>query len=213
VPDFISLTPADLEMTQVYDILVAGVQPRPIAFISTLDADGGGNLAPFSFFVAGGANPPSVVYSATLNKTGGKKHSLLNVEATKEFVVNTVTREMAEGMNASSFDYPDRYNEWDVCGFAPIASLKVKPPRVKESPVQFECRLFQVVQHGSQSGAACYVIGEVVQMHIREDVWDGRSIDPDAFRPISRLAGANYLDTESLELFSLERPSGDVKPS
>jgi len=210
---FISLSPAEMEVPQIYEILVAGVQPRPIAFISTVSASGQRNLAPFSFFMAGGANPPSLVYSPTLNKEGGKKHSLINVEETGEFVVNMVTREMANGMNAYSLDYPDRMNEWDMVGFKPISSDLVKPERVKESPVQFECKVHEIIIHGSSPAAACYVIGEVVKIHVLETVWDGRSIDPLKFRPICRMGGPHYLDTNSLELFSLEGPSGSTKPS
>jgi len=168
------------------------------------------NLGPYSFFMVGGANPASLVYSPTINVRGHKKHSLKNVEETGEFVVNTVTREMAEGMNASSFEFPDAYDEWQVCGFEPVPSEIVRPARVGESPVQFECKLFEIVQHGTDVGAACYVIGEVVKIHVREEVWDGRAIDPAKYHPIARLGGPNYLDTSSLELFSLERP---IRPS
>lgn len=214
MPDsFISLTPSDLEVPQVYDILVAGIQPRPIAFISTKSAAGVANLAPYSFFIAGGANPPSIVYSPTLGKAGSKKHSLLNVEETGEFVVNAVTREMAESMKGYGATPPDTYDEWKMCGFTPIPSEIVAPARVAESPVQFECRLFALLQHGSNPSSACYVVGEVVKIHIQESVWDGYSIDPLRFRPISRMGGANYLDTNSLELFLLENPSENTKPS
>jgi len=154
-----------------------------------------------------------MVYSPTINARGQKKHSLKNVEETGEFVVNTVTREMAQGMNASSFEFPDAYDEWKVCGFQQVPSDKVKPARVGESPVQFECKVFQIIQHGTKTGAACYVIGEVVKIHVSEDVWDGRAIDPAKFRPIARLGGPNYLDTSSLELFALERPIGPGSPS
>lgn len=200
---FHSLNPADLGGKQVYDILVAAVQPRPIAFISTLSADGKPNLAPFSFFMIGGATPPSVLYSPTLNSAGEKKNSLLNVEATAEFVVNAATREMAEGMNAFTMDYPDRFNEWEMCGFTKIESEAVKPARVAESPVQLECKLFEIVSHGSGPGAARYVIGEVVRIHIGADIWNGYSIDVEKFKPISRMGAAMYLDTALLEFFSL----------
>lgn len=205
--DFVSLDPTDLSISATYDLLVNAVQPRPIAFISSMNAAGDLNLAPFSFFTVGGANPPSVAYSPTLNKEGGKKDSLRYVEETGEFVVNTLVRSMGEGMNATSYEYAIGVSEWDICGFTPIPSDIVKPPRVLESPVQFECKLFQVVQHGSGPSAACYVIGEIVKFHVSRSVWTGGGIDPESFRPISRMGGPQYLDTKTLELFSIVRPT------
>lgn len=182
---------------EAYSLLTSIVQPRPIAFVSTISADGVLNLAPFSFFMAGGSNPPSVCYSPVLNGGGLEKDSLRNVRETREFVVNTVDRTMAEGMNAASAPLAPHESEWDVAGFTPLASELVRPPRVAESHAQLECRLFDVVAHGEGPTAARYVIGEVVRLHLRVDV----------FETIARMGGSEYFDTATGERFRLIRPS------
>lgn len=208
-----SIDPNALDSKLRYSLLTACVQPRPIALVSTVEANGTPNLAPFSFFMAGGNQPASVMVSATLGAGGARKDSLRNIEETREFVVNLVDREMAQGMNEVSYGYPSDFDEWTVSGFHPLASVEVTPPRVKESPIHFECRLHQVVRHGEEIGSANYIVGEVVRIHIRSELWDGEQIIHDAFRPIARLGGSNYLDTQSLEIFSLPRPSGPTDPS
>lgn len=205
---FASLDLAALTPRQAYDVLVAAVQPRPIAFVSTRSAAGEDNLAPFSFFMAGGANPPSLMYSPSLNLRGEPKDSLRNVEETREFVVNIVTRTMSEAMNAASFDYPQGFSEWQVTGLTPLPSEVVKPMRIMESPVQFECRVHQIVPHGQGPNAANYVIGEIVRTHVLKTIWTGEAISAGALRPISRLGGAEYLDTAALEVFEMLRPTG-----
>lgn len=210
---FVSLDLLEMRIRDRYDFLVNAVEPRPIAFVSTVSASGAPNLAPFSFFMAGGSNPPSLMFSPALNRHGEPKDSLRNVLETREFVVNTVTREMASGMNATSFDFEEGFNEWVVSGFDPLPSEVVKPARVAQSPVQFECRLFHVVEHGSGNGAARYVVGEIVRAHVAENCWTGERIDSSNYRPISRMGGPNYLDTKDLELFVMPRPSEPPQPS
>lgn len=195
----------DLSPAARYSLLVSVVQPRPIAFVSTLSPQGLPNLAPFSFYMVGGSNPPSLMVSPVLNPHGDKKDSLINIEATGEFVVNSVHREMAEGMNQASYSYPHGRSEWEAGGFTALPSVDVKPPRVAEALVAFECRLFQVVAHGSEGGSARYVIGEVIRAHIAEHLWNGTDIE--GFRPISRMGGPHYLDTDALGIFTLERPT------
>ena len=211
--NFISLEIASLDQTHAYDLLVAAVQPRPIALVSTFSRDGRPNLAPFSFFVAGGVNPLSVVFSATIAPNGEMKHSMKNIEETGEYVINTVTRDIAEHMNAASFSYPRDYSEWKAAGLTPLDADMVKPCRVAESPIHLECKLFQIVHHGHGPGAACYAIGEVIKIHISPSVWNGETIDPLLFRPLSRLGGPNYLDTASLEIFAMSRPTVAAEPS
>jgi flavin reductase (DIM6/NTAB) family NADH-FMN oxidoreductase RutF len=211
--DFISLNPREMPVSEVYDLLVAGVQPRPIAFISTVSLAGRRNLAPFSFFMPGGANPPSVVYSSTLNASGAKKYSLINAEETGEFVASMVTRSMADAMNAFTPENAERGSEWDNCGFNPLPSEFVRPERIAQSPIQFECKVFEIVQHGDTPLAACYVIGEVVRIHVLDSVWNGSAVDISKFRPISRMGGPHYLDTNSMELFSFEAPRPDSDSS
>jgi len=183
--------------SEAYTLLTSIVQPRPIAFVSTVSAQGVFNLAPFSFFMAGGSNPPSVCYSPVLNGAGEEKDSLRNVRETGEFVVNTVDRAMAVGMNAASASLAPHESEWELSGFTPMPSDLVRPPRVAESHAQMECRLFDIVAHGSGPTAARYVIGEVVRLHIREDV----------FETIARMGGSEYFDTATGERFGLNRPS------
>lgn len=206
--EFHSLAAADLSSNQLYDILTFAIQPRPIAFVSTLGPDGVANLAPFSFFMPGGASPPSLAMS--INRAGGgrRKDTLRNIEATGEFVVNAVVRAMADGMNSTSFAFPSGHSEWEPSGFTPIPSELVAPPRVAESPFQFECRLFQIVEHGESAGAAVYVIGEIVRIHIAAELWSESGVIAGDFAPLSRLDGSRYLDLASLEVFPLERPSG-----
>ncbi len=184
--------------------MVGCIQPRPIAFVSTLDSQGRANLAPFSFFMPGGSNPPSLAFSVTLGSSGRRKDTLRNIEATGEFVVNIVTREMAEGMNATSFSFPHGESEWPVTGFSEIESDLVRPFRVAESPAQFECSLFQIVDHGVESGSAVYVIGEVRRVHILAELWDDGMLTE--IHPIARLGGAQYLDTAHGTRFELKRP-------
>ena len=186
----------EMPPAEAYALLTRVVSPRPIAFVSTLSAGGVPNLAPFSFFMAGGSNPPSVCYSPVLNGRGEEKDSLRNVRETGEFTVNTVDRRMAEGMNAASAALGPHESEWEPSGFTPLASEVVKPARVRESLAQMECRLFTVVSHGEGPTAARYVVGEVLRLHLV----DG------AFETIARLGGADYLDTANGERFDLRRP-------
>jgi flavin reductase (DIM6/NTAB) family NADH-FMN oxidoreductase RutF len=201
-PEFLSLPVSEMNSADIYSLLSATVVPRPIAFVSTCDEHGVANLAPFSFFMIGGASPASLMYSPTLNSDGAPKDSLRNVLATREFVVNTVHREMADGMNETSIDYPAGTSEWELSGFTQVKSLVVRPPRVLESLVQFECRLFEVVEHGSKPGSARYVIGEVVMAHLNPAVAE----DLRQCRPIARLSGREYIDLADIRVFELIRP-------
>ncbi len=187
----------EMSASEAYALLTKVVQPRPIAFVSTVSSAGIFNLAPFSFFMVGGSNPPSVCYSPVLNGAGAEKDSLRNVRETGEFVVNTVDRTMAMGMNATSASLAPHESEWELSGFTPVASELVRPPRVAESHAQMECRLFEIVAHGEGPTAARYVIGQVVRLHLREDV----------FETIARMGGSEYFDTASGERFGLNRPS------
>jgi flavin reductase (DIM6/NTAB) family NADH-FMN oxidoreductase RutF len=200
--DFVTIRMSDLTSLEAYNLLVSTVVPRPIAFVSTVSLSGVANLAPFSFFMAGGSNPPSLMYSPSLNKNGEPKDSLRNVLESEEFVVNSVHREMAHGMNASSFEYAGDDSEWGVSGFTPVPSLVVMPPRVLESFVQFECKLFRVIEHGAGPNAARYVIGDVVYAHLERHIAE----DPARLRSIGRLSGPDYVDLNNLEFFSLPRP-------
>ena len=214
MPDgFRSLDLKALDAGTRYRLLTGLIVPRPIGFVSTLSADGTPNLAPFSFFMVGGTSPPSLMFSPLLDIEGEPKDSLKNVCETKEFVVHLVTREMAVGVNEASFAYPQGSAEWDASGFTMLESQVVKPPRVAESPVQFEYRLFQAVRHGEGSSAAVYVVGEIVMAHIDVALLgeDNRLLL--RFEPISRLGGSDYLDLATGKLFELDRPKGPASSS
>lgn len=200
--EFVTVPMDTLTSLEAYNLLASTVVPRPIAFVSTCNSAGVPNLAPFSFFMVGGANPPSVMYSPTLNKNGEPKDSLRNVLDTGEFVINSVHPEMAEGMNAASFEFESHLSEWDVAGLTPLPSVSVRPPRVLESRVQFECKLFQVVEHGSGPNAARYVIGEILYAHIDKLL----AATPENIDTLARLGGAGYLDLAQLLVFDLVRP-------
>lgn len=193
------------EVVRVYQALVDVVTPRPIAWVTTLDAQGRVNLAPFSFFNAFGANPPVVVFSPTLRRDGSKKDTLLNLEAVPEFVLNAAVENLAEPMNATSKELPSGQNEADYAGLTLQPSIKVRPPRVAESPVHLECKVHQIVPIGNGPIAANLVIGEVLLMHIDDSVLDesGR-VDPRKLRTIARLGGNYYC--RSTNLFEMERP-------
>ena len=206
MPDYVSLDLESMPYAQSYALLTAFVQPRPIAFVSTISPQGILNLAPFSFFMAGGSNPPSLCYSPTLSSVGNEKDSLRNVRETREFVVNTVHRVMAHGMNATSAAFEPDESEWESSGFTPVPSEIVRPPRVGESLAQMECRLYEIVHHGSGPSSARYVIGEVVRLHVRSELWTDGKLDAERVEAIGRMGGANYVDTGALELFSLDRP-------
>jgi flavin reductase (DIM6/NTAB) family NADH-FMN oxidoreductase RutF len=182
----------------IYDFLVSTVVPRPIALVSTLSNSGVPNLAPFSFFNLGGANPASLVVSPVMSAGGRFKDTYQNAVDTGEFVVNLVSRKNAAQMIATSAPIPPAESEWAVSGFTALKSLEVAPARVAECDVHFECKLFQAIRHGEGLLAACYLIGEVVAVHQRAGSAH--------FAPIARLGGSDYLDLEIMSKFEIPRP-------
>jgi flavin reductase (DIM6/NTAB) family NADH-FMN oxidoreductase RutF len=204
--DFTTLRMADLTPSQAYEVLIATVIPRPIAFVSTESGEGHRNLAPFSFFMVGGSNPPSLMFSPTTTQRGQEKDTLANVQETGEFVVNLVDRSMADGMNATSRGIPAEESEWDLTPFTAVPSDAVRPPRVQESLASFECRVFEIVRHGIGPMSANYVIGEVLVAHLSRIAWESGPI-LNNIRPIARAGGREYLDLSGPEFFELSRPN------
>ena len=199
--------PAEMSATEIYKLLVGAIAPRPIAFVSTVSAAGIPNLAPFSYFMIGGVNPPSVAISPTDKRSGERKHTLQNIAATGEYVINIVTYAMREKMNLTSIEFPDGVSEWDEAGFIPAPSLKVKPARVAASPIALECRLHQIVNHGGGPLSANYVIGEIVAFRIAAEILDENGvIDPRKVDAVSRLGGDWYARADDAALFELQRP-------
>lgn len=201
--EFTSIPLEGLDPKEGYRLITNLVVPRPIAFVSTQSAAGVRNLAPFSYFNLGGSNPLSVMFSPAGQPSGEPKDTLANILETKEYVINLVVRDMVAEMNKTSAGVPPHVDEWELSGLTALPSVVVAPPRVAESPVHLECKLFEVVSHGSGIGAANYVIGEVVHMHVDPYVLENL----EAFGTVARLGGAAYLDSAALERFVIERPS------
>ncbi len=198
--------PEELGPRATYALLITCVVPRPIAWVSTCSPEGVPNLAPFSFFNAGGANPPSVVFSASNFRDGRPKDTLVNVRATGEFVVNIVPYTLAERMNLTAHEYEYGLSEFEKAGLTPLTSAKVRPPRVAESPIQMECKLFQIVSHGDGPISANYVIGEVLCFHIAEYLLkDGKIVDNTISDHIGRLGESWYCRVVPDSMFWMPR--------
>ena len=197
---------AQLSPTEAYQILTHCVAPRPIAFVSTVSPEGIPNLAPFSYFMAGGTNPPSVVFSPNTTQNDQPKDTLRNIQATGEYTINVVSYGMREQMNLTAANYPYGVSEREHSKFTPAPTVKVRPARVGESLLAMECRLHQIVPHGTGSTAANYVIGEVVYFHVAKDLMTDGKIDPTRVDYISRLGGEWYARADRASMFELPRP-------
>lgn len=186
-------------------VLTGIVVPRPIAFVSTISNSGKFNLSPYSFFNAVSYNPPLVAFSsAKFTLEGKRKDSLTNIEENGEFVVNVVVDEIAPLMNKTAAEYPEDINEFDISGLTPIKSEKITPPRVKESPVNMECKLDRIVDLGNNIHSSGLVIGEIVLVHIKDSIISGHRINHQKLNPTGRLAGNMYCKTN--DTFELIRP-------
>jgi flavin reductase (DIM6/NTAB) family NADH-FMN oxidoreductase RutF len=200
------IDPTQLDQRDVYKLIIGSVVPRPIAWVSTQDAEGRRNLAPFSFFNAVGSNPPALTVSINhaVARSDGRKDTLANILATREFVVNIVTEDTVLAMNETATDYPAGVDEFAEAGLSYAPSLTVSPPRVAASPVNFECELFTSVPVGDGPGSATIVIGLIKHIHIRDELLDERyRIDLARLRPVARLAGSSYCPVR--DVFEIER--------
>jgi flavin reductase (DIM6/NTAB) family NADH-FMN oxidoreductase RutF len=196
--------PNELDYSAVYKLLTGAIIPRPIGWISSISEDGINNLAPFSYFNAVGDDPPHVMFSVGRGNNINKD-TLNNVLNTKQFVVNMVTEALAEKMNLTAQSVPSHVDEFALAHIDSIPSIKVKPLRVKDSPITFECEL---VHHyfleDHKNGGACIIIGRIVMMHFDESVlMDNYKINLENYKPIARLAGSNYAKIG--EIFSVKR--------
>lgn len=203
----ISIEPKDISTAQLHGYLQSAVAPRPIAFASTISADGRPNLSPFSFFNVFSANPPILVFSpARRVRDNSVKHTLINVEATKEVVINVVNYDIVQQASLSSTEYAEGVNEFLKSGLTAIASDLVKPFRVAESPVQFECKVNEIISLGENGGAGNLVICEVLKIHIHESVLDQNGlIDQHKIDLVSRLGG-NWYSRSNVGLFEVPKP-------
>ncbi len=192
---------------KLYSMLVHAVAPRPIALVSSLSEDGIANLAPFSFFMAGGASPCSVAVSPTTTRSWTSKDTLRNIQATRQFVINVVTYNIRDKMNQSSAPYPPEVSEWGEAGLTQVPSVKVRPARAAESPIALECVLYQIISHGSGPMSANYVIGEVVCIHVNDDLFDENdALDVKRVDYIGRMGGDWYSRATPAAMFELARP-------
>ena len=200
------IEPSDLPGRQAYRLLVDCVVPRPIAWVTTMDEQGRVTLAPFSFFQAVGADPPSIIVSIGRHRDGEFKDTGVNALATGELVVNVVTDELAEAMNTTAGEHAFGVDEMKLAGLTTSPSRVVAPPRVAESPVSLECRVSQRVPIGRDGGENQYLVlvCEVVAFHVRDDIYDDGRIDPRLLHPLGRLGGNAY--SHPGEIFEMERP-------
>ncbi|MEY8869379.1 flavin reductase family protein [Meridianimaribacter flavus] len=203
----ISFEPKDLSTGKLHSYLLSAVAPRPIAFASTIDKDGNPNLSPFSFFNVFSANPPIMIFSpARRVRDNTVKHTLENVEAIKEVVINVVNYDMVHQASLSSTEYAKGVNEFDKAGLTMLASDVVKPFRVAESPIQFECKVNDVIKLGTEGGAGNLVICEVVKFHITEEVLDDNQvIDQEKLDLVAR-AGGSYYNRAKKGFFEIPKP-------
>ncbi|WP_026711153.1 flavin reductase family protein [Flavobacterium filum] len=203
----VSISPKEISPLKLQGFLQSSVGPRPIAFASTMDKNGNPNLSPFSFFNVFSANPPILVFSpARRVRDNSIKHTLINCEATKEVVINVVNYDIVQQMSLSSTEYPDGVNEFLKSGLTMLPSEVVKPFRVAESPVQFECKINQIISLGTEGGAGNLIICEVVKMHINESVLDENgNIDQHKIDLVSRM-GANWYSRANQGLFEIPKP-------
>lgn len=203
----LTIDPKELSPMKLQGYLQSAIAPRPIAFASTIDKNGKPNLSPFSFFNIFSSNPPILVFSpARRVRNNTTKHTLINCEETRQVVINVVNFDIVQQMSLSSTEYPDGVNEFAKSGLTPIPSEIVKPYRVAESPVQFECKVNQIIPLGTEGGAGNMIICEVVKMHINEAVLDVEgNIDPMKIDLVSRLGG-NWYSRANQGLFEVEKP-------
>ena len=202
-----SFDPKSLSTSKLHGLLLSAVSPRPIAFASTLDINGNANLSPFSFFNVFSANPPILVFSpARRVKDNSVKHTLKNIMATKEVVINVVNFDMVHQVSLSSTEYPEGVNEFEKAGLTMLKSEVVKPYRVAESPVQFECKVNDVIELGNEGGAGNLIICEIVKFHIDDDVLneDG-SINQVKLDLVAR-AGGSYYSRAKKGFFEIPKP-------
>jgi flavin reductase (DIM6/NTAB) family NADH-FMN oxidoreductase RutF len=204
------VSPAEISHSELYGIMINCVVPRPIAWVSTISTSGDLNLAPFSFFNAVCADPPLLAFAPGLRPSkqgptqGVAKDTLRNVRETGEFVVNTVTYELREAMNVTSGDYDPSINEFDLAKVTPEPSKIVRPPRVAESPVSFECKLHQILDFSPAPTSSSLVIGQIVAIHISDAHLKYGRLDRNSLDLIGRMGGMQY--TRTTQRFEMVRP-------
>lgn len=204
----LSLNPKDLPIQKLHGYLLGAVGPRPIAFASTIDESGQANLAPFSFFNVFSANPPIMIFSpARSGRTNETKDTYKNVKKIKEVVINIVDYNMVQQMSLASSPYSPNEDEFVKAGFTKIDSETIRPYRVAESPVQFECKVNDVIELGNEGGSGNLVICEVTKIHIKEDlIGEDGKIDQHKIDLVSRMGGNWYCRADQNSMFEITKP-------
>jgi flavin reductase (DIM6/NTAB) family NADH-FMN oxidoreductase RutF len=202
------IDPTKIAKAKLHQILLGSVAPRPIALASTIDRHGKPNLSPFSFFNVFGVNPTTLIFSpARRGRENSTKHTYDNVKEVSEVVINVVTKEIVQQVSLASTEYPEGVNEFIKSGFTMISSTKVKPFRVKESPVQFECKVREVIETGNEGGAGNLVICEILMIHVDDAILDEQGlIDANKIRLVGRMGGNHYNDAFGDAIFDVEKP-------
>ncbi|MBW8685865.1 flavin reductase family protein [Chitinophaga rhizophila] len=203
------IIPGQIKTAALQGYLQGAVAPRPICFASTVDKDGTPNLSPFSFFNIFGSNPVTLIFSpARRVRDNTTKHTLENILETKEVVINVVNYAMVQQASLSSCEYPKGVNEFEKSGFTPVAAEKVKPFRVKESPVQFECVVKEVLEQGTEGGAGNLIICEAVMIHINDNILnEAGNIDPHKIDLVARMGGDYYCRASGGAVFEVAKPN------
>ena len=205
------IDPHGMTRQDFYHLMLLAINPRPIAWVSTVGEDGVNNLAPFSFFQVVSAKPPVVCFSPASKRDGQKKDTLRNIESCRDFVINTVNEDLAKAMNQTSAEYPPDVDEFKEVGLTPVTSDLVKSPRVGEAPVNLECKLIQILQFGQSPEFAHLIIGDVVRMHIRDEFCIDGQLDGWKLKSIGRLWQKYYCRiTDAFEI-SLADPQKPYK--
>ena len=204
----VSIDPKDLPIQKLHQYLLGAIGPRPIAFASTVDAEGKPNLAPFSFFNVFSANPPILIFSpARSGRTNTTKDTYNNVKIVPEVVINVVNYDIVHQMSLASSPYAPGVNEFEKAGFTALKSDNVKPFRVAESPVQFECKVNEVIELGTEGGAGNLIICEVLKIHIHDEVLDSNGmIDQQKIDLVARMGGDWYSRANAESMFEITKP-------
>ncbi len=204
----ITFNPQEISVQRLHQLLLGSIGPRPIAFASTMNAAGQANLAPFSFFNVFSANPPILIFSpARSGRTNETKDTYKNVKELPEVVINVVNFDIVHQMSLASSPYSPGISEFEKSGLTPIASETIKPFRVAEAPVQFECRVNEVKELGHEGGAGNLIICEVLRMHVREDLIDEKGlIDQHKIDLVSRMGGDWYVRADETSMFEIKKP-------
>jgi flavin reductase (DIM6/NTAB) family NADH-FMN oxidoreductase RutF len=206
------IIPGDIKTALFHSYLLGAIAPRPICFAATIDADGNSNLSPFSFFNVFGSKPPILIFSpARRVRDNTIKHTLENIHATGEVVINVVNYNIVQQMSLASCEFPKGIDEFTKAGFAALTADKVKPFRVAESPAQIECKVLQVIETGQEGGAGNLIICEVVCMHIDDAVLnEAGQIDPHKIDLVARMGGDYYCRASGNAVFTVPKPNLNI---